>query len=322
MTDKAHCPSWRLRILVARDAAGARRHPALAVRRDLGGAVPHPVASSTPAPSRPRRASRTRTPASSTRASPIPTVAMFEERMRLLEGAEAARATATGMAAVTSALLCFLKAGDHIVAARAHVRLVPLRRRRSCVRASASPARWSTAATRGAWQTRRAAQHQGVLLRDAGQPDARPRRHRRRVARSRTRAGALVHRRQRVRHAPAAEAAEARRRRRRLFRHQAHRRPGPLPRRRRAVLAEVPQGPPAHLPAPDRPGAQPVQRLGDAQGPGDAAAARARAMRDGGEDRRPPGRPEGHRAGAVLRPARLSAGGARQAADDRVRPRS
>jgi O-succinylhomoserine sulfhydrylase len=39
--------------------------------------------------------------------------------MRLLEGAEAARATATGMAAVTSALLCFLKAGDHIVAARA-----------------------------------------------------------------------------------------------------------------------------------------------------------------------------------------------------------
>jgi O-succinylhomoserine sulfhydrylase len=48
-----------------------------------------------------------------------PTVAMFEERMRLLEGAEAARATATGMAAVTAALLCFLKTGDHIVAARA-----------------------------------------------------------------------------------------------------------------------------------------------------------------------------------------------------------
>jgi O-succinylhomoserine sulfhydrylase len=48
-----------------------------------------------------------------------PTVAMFEERMRLLEGAEAARATATGMAAVTAALLCFLKAGDHLVAARA-----------------------------------------------------------------------------------------------------------------------------------------------------------------------------------------------------------
>jgi O-succinylhomoserine sulfhydrylase len=39
--------------------------------------------------------------------------------MRLLEGAEAARATATGMAAVTASLLCFLKAGDHIVSSRA-----------------------------------------------------------------------------------------------------------------------------------------------------------------------------------------------------------
>jgi O-succinylhomoserine sulfhydrylase len=47
-----------------------------------------------------------------------PTVSMFEERMRLLEGAEAARATATGMAAVTAALLSFLRSGDHIVASR------------------------------------------------------------------------------------------------------------------------------------------------------------------------------------------------------------
>jgi O-succinylhomoserine sulfhydrylase len=48
-----------------------------------------------------------------------PTVAMFEARMCALEGAEAARATATGMAAVTVALLGQLKAGDHIVAAKA-----------------------------------------------------------------------------------------------------------------------------------------------------------------------------------------------------------
>lgn len=48
-----------------------------------------------------------------------PTVSMFEERMRLLEGAEMARAMATGMAAVTASLLSFLKAGDHVVAARA-----------------------------------------------------------------------------------------------------------------------------------------------------------------------------------------------------------
>ena len=39
--------------------------------------------------------------------------------MRLLEGAQAARATATGMAAVTASLLCYLRAGDHLVAARA-----------------------------------------------------------------------------------------------------------------------------------------------------------------------------------------------------------
>jgi O-succinylhomoserine sulfhydrylase len=48
-----------------------------------------------------------------------PTVAMFEQRMCLLERAEAARATASGMAAVTAALLGQLKAGDHVVAAKA-----------------------------------------------------------------------------------------------------------------------------------------------------------------------------------------------------------
>ncbi|MBX3583609.1 MAG: O-succinylhomoserine sulfhydrylase [Rhizobiaceae bacterium] len=48
-----------------------------------------------------------------------PTVDMFEKRMCALEGAEDARATASGMAAVSAAVLCGLKAGDHIVAARA-----------------------------------------------------------------------------------------------------------------------------------------------------------------------------------------------------------
>ena len=48
-----------------------------------------------------------------------PTVAMFERRMATFEGAEAARATATGMAAVTTALVGQLKAGDHVVAAKA-----------------------------------------------------------------------------------------------------------------------------------------------------------------------------------------------------------
>jgi O-succinylhomoserine sulfhydrylase len=48
-----------------------------------------------------------------------PTVAMFEARMCALEGAAAARGTASGMAAVAASLLCHLKAGDHVVSARA-----------------------------------------------------------------------------------------------------------------------------------------------------------------------------------------------------------
>ncbi|WP_397544674.1 O-succinylhomoserine sulfhydrylase [Roseovarius salis] len=48
-----------------------------------------------------------------------PTVAMFEDRIAALEGAEAAFATASGMAAVSGALTSILKAGDHVVSARA-----------------------------------------------------------------------------------------------------------------------------------------------------------------------------------------------------------
>lgn len=48
-----------------------------------------------------------------------PTVSMFEKRIALLEGAEDAFATASGMAAVSGALTSLLKAGDHVVAARA-----------------------------------------------------------------------------------------------------------------------------------------------------------------------------------------------------------
>lgn len=48
-----------------------------------------------------------------------PTVQMLEERIALLEGAEACRTMATGMAAMTAALLCQLETGDHVVAGRA-----------------------------------------------------------------------------------------------------------------------------------------------------------------------------------------------------------
>jgi len=47
-----------------------------------------------------------------------PTVTMFEERIARLEGMETARATASGMAAVTASLMCHLRSGDHVVASR------------------------------------------------------------------------------------------------------------------------------------------------------------------------------------------------------------
>ena len=215
----------------------------------------------------------------------IPTVAMFEERMRLLEGAEAARATATGMAAVTAALLCLPQGRrPHRRRARA-VRLLPLRRRGRCARASASPPRWSTAATLDAWRKRDAAQHQGVLLRDAGQPDARARRHRRRVARSRMKPARSSSSTtcsprpccsSRCSSAPTSSSIP---------------RPSTSTARAAASAASCwarkdSSRTTCTLPAPDRAVAEPVQRLGDAEGPGDPAAARARAMR-----RRPPRSP-------------------------------
>jgi O-succinylhomoserine sulfhydrylase len=48
-----------------------------------------------------------------------PTMSMFEQRMAAFEGAEAARSTATGMAAVTTALMGLVRSGDHVVAAKA-----------------------------------------------------------------------------------------------------------------------------------------------------------------------------------------------------------
>ncbi|MGE0626785.1 MAG: O-succinylhomoserine sulfhydrylase [Hyphomicrobiaceae bacterium] len=48
-----------------------------------------------------------------------PTISMFEQRMRLLEGAEDVRSCATGMAAVTASIIGYLSAGQHIVAAKA-----------------------------------------------------------------------------------------------------------------------------------------------------------------------------------------------------------
>jgi O-succinylhomoserine sulfhydrylase len=48
-----------------------------------------------------------------------PTTSMFEDRLKIFEGAEDCRVTASGMAAVTATILGYLKSGDHVVAARA-----------------------------------------------------------------------------------------------------------------------------------------------------------------------------------------------------------
>ena len=116
-----------------------------------------------------------------------PNISMFEQRMIELEGAEAARATATGMAAVTTAILAPLKAGDHVVAAKAMFG--------SCryVVEDLLP-RYGIQSTLvdgldlDQWQQRDAAEHQDLLPGEPDQPDARRARHRRRSPRSRTRA--------------------------------------------------------------------------------------------------------------------------------------
>ena len=205
-----------------------------------------------------------------------PTMGMFEERMRLLEGAEAARATATGMAAVTSALLCFLKAGDHIVAARAMFGSCLYVAQELCPRfgiACTLVDGRDTAAWQRAMQPNTRAfffetpanptldlvdiaavseiAHAGGALVIVDNVFATP------LMQKPLKLGADIVVYSATKHIDGQGRCL-----------------GGVD----AVLAEVPQGSPAHLPAPDRPGAQPVQCLGAAQGPGDVAAARARAM--------------------------------------------
>ena len=244
-----------------------------------------------------------------------PTVAMFEERMRLMEGAEAARATASGMAAVTSVFLSWLKAGDHVVAAKALFGscryviedLLP----RYGIKSTLIDGNDLKAMEAGGAQ-----EHQGLLPGEPDQPDARRDRHRG-GRRDRPQGGGKTGGRQCLRHAALPEAVRARRRRGGLFGDQAHRRPGPLPRRGDPLRPAVHHRSPAHLPAPDRPVDEPVQCLGAAQGAGDAAGARRAADGERGGARRPARRPQADCQSALSRPRRPSAGRDRQAADDR-----
>ena len=164
-----------------------------------------------------------------------PTVTMFEQRIAEFEGAEAARATATGMAAVTLALMGQVQGRRSRRRLEGDLRLLPLRDRGlpAALRRHLD-ARRRHRSRRVA--RRDAAEHQDLLPGDADQSDARSARHRgdrQDRARGRRDAGG----RQRVLDAAVAEPARARRRLRGLFGHQAHRRPGPLPRRRDPRLA-------------------------------------------------------------------------------------
>ena len=224
----------RFAQLELRDAARARRHPALALRRDLRGAVSHPVLR--------LRVGRAGGSPLQGRGPGLHLFALLQPDHSHVRGAHAPDRGGGGRPrhrhrhGRRNLGAAVLPQGRRPHRRRAgHVRLVPLRGA-----GSLSPLRHHLHAGRrprhGRMGPRRQAQHEGLLLRDAGQPDARPRRHRRRLG-DRALSRRHRHRRQRVRHPADAEAAQARRRRRRLLDDQAHRRPGPVPRRRRAVLA-------------------------------------------------------------------------------------
>ena len=201
-----------------------------------------------------------------------PTVRMFEERLALLEGAEEAAATATGMAAVHAALMSQLRAGDRVVAARllfgsCHYILTEILPRFGVEVVLVD------GADLDAWAAALGGPTRLVFFETPGNPTldlidiaaVAELAHARRRERDR---------RQRVRDPDPAAAAGAGRRSGGVLGDQAHRRPGPLPRRRDPVRRGAPHRGPAAVPQAHRPGAQPVQRLGPAQGARDPGSAR------------------------------------------------
>ena len=246
-----------------------------------------------------------------------PTVAMFEQRMALLEGAEAARATASGMAAVTAALMGQLKAGDHVVAAQGPVRLLPLCRRGT---AAAFRRRLDPGRRGGPRRLARGhpAQHQNRVPRDPDQPDAGDRRHRRRrrdhrMAMARRWSSTMCSRRRSASsrwssapiassiRRPSTSTARAAARRRHPGEREIHRRPCP------------------QFPAPDRAGLSPFNAWVLLKGLETLALRVAAQTRSAERIARLPRRPSGGRARALSGPRRPSAARARPAADERRR---
>ncbi len=208
-----------------------------------------------------------------------PTVAMFEERMCALEGADAALATASGMGAVTAALMCQLKAGDHIVAARALFGSCRWVVEKLCPQYGIE-ATLVDGRDLDAWQTAIRPNTKVLFLESPTNPTLEL------VDIAAVAALAEEYRRaagggQCFRHADPAEAAGTGRPCRRLFRHQAYRRAGALSGRRRAGRPRFHQRDHVGLFPPHRPVAFALQRLGVAEGAGDLAAARGAADGDG-----------------------------------------
>ena len=205
---------------------------------------------------------------------------MLEERLCLIEGAEACRTTATGMAAVNSALLAHLKAGDRVVASRALFgschwivsTLLPKFGIATEFVDGGDLAQWRAALSRPA---------QLVLLETPSNPmlelvDLRA------VADLAHAAGAIVVVDNVFATPLLQQPLQVRRGRRGVFLHQAHRRPGPRAGRRGAGRQEVDQGDAAAVHPQHRPSDVAIHRLGAAEGAGDAArcaSSRAAAAR-------------------------------------------
>ena len=172
-----------------------------------------------------------------------PTLSIFEERLRLIEGAEACRGTASGMAAVSAALLCKVRAGERVVASRA------LFGSCSWVLTDLMPRYGVTVelvdgTDLEAWAKRLVEADLDGVPGNPLQPDAGADRHRG-GGRTDPQGRRPADGRQCIRHTLAAAADGTRRRYRGLFRHQAYRRAGPHLGRCGALFEPVPERPSA-----------------------------------------------------------------------------
>ncbi len=269
---------------------------------------------STIRPSSARRASSGRMPASSTRASPTPPWPCSRSAFAAMEGAESARATATGMAAVTAALMGLGPRRRSCGGGSRPVRLLPLRGGG----AAAALRRRLDAGRRP--RSRRLAR--------AVRPE--PRSFSSKARPTPTLEVIDIAAVAEIAKRPARSSSWTTSSRPPLFQKplqlgadcvtysatKHNRRPGPLPWRRDPRVRGIHPDQRPHAAPADRPGHVPLQRLGVAEGAGDAAAARAPAGGDSGDPGGSAGRAAQGGEADFPRPRRPSAGRHHQEADD------